>query len=200
MLMNRTYIGEHHYNKSESVIPKTRKDETQKYRKNVKTGRRKRPIEEWVMIRVDPIIDEDLFGKVQNQLALNKKFSSRNNTVNPYLLTGLILCQCGKSRSGQGAGCGSTYYRCTDRSSRFPMPTERECLEGGVAVKILDAVVWDKLAAFLKDPKLMQEQAERWAKKAGERNQESALDAPRDALSELNAEEERYAKACTEPV
>jgi site-specific DNA recombinase len=191
-LQNETYVGKHYYNKGEAVMPKTRKDEDQKYRKIVKTGRRIRPRDEWLMVEVEPIVEPELFERVQDRLKLNRQFSERNNKVNSYLLTGLIYCPCGKTRTGEG-GRGYTYYRCTDRLSKFP--EQRECFQHGVNGQVLDVVVWDELERMLTNPELMQQQAERWINASnGNGGKEIAQEANK-GLEKLTIEEERYAKA-----
>jgi site-specific DNA recombinase len=142
---------------------------------------------------VPVIVDKDLFDRVQERLDLNMKFSHRNNKRSDYLLTGLLVCTCGQSRTGDPGANGNLYYRCTNRLHRFPM--KRTCFEGGVSATILDALVWQNLQALLSDPERIEAHASAWLEtqhKAAEATKATDL----DQLSEkLIAEEQRYAKA-----
>jgi site-specific DNA recombinase len=201
LLANETYIGKHYYNKSESCLPRSPKPKTEdnryKNRHTNKTSRKSRPREEWLLIEVPSIVDRKLFAKVQKRLLLNKKFSRRNNSKNDYLLTGLVYCDCGKTRTGEGVN-GHTYYRCTDRLSRFPLP--RTCTRGGVSVKILDTLTWNQIEALLSSRVLLKQQAEKWIKSNSSQSIESESKRIKDDLAQLLFEEKRYAKAYGEGI
>jgi site-specific DNA recombinase len=191
LLHDTTYYGDHYYNKSESVVTKNPQNPEQKYHKVQKGSRKRRPKEEWMLIKVPLIIEKELYDRVQAKLALHSRINTRNNKKNEYLVGGLIECICGKARTGDPAGNSHLYYRCTDRLSKFPLP--RECYENGINAQVFDALVWGKLHALLLNPKLIQQQAERWQIKA------SPLITQADTLNErllsLEAEERRYTKA-----
>ena len=75
MLNNRRYIGEYHYN--EIVVPGGH----------------------------PAIVDEDLFNRVQERLAVNKKAPARHKAEDDYLLTTKLFCgNCGAMMRGE---CGS---------------------------------------------------------------------------------------------
>lgn len=190
LVRDTTYMGKHYYNKSESVETKKPQNPEQQYRKVVKGSRVQRPKKEWLVIEVLPIIEESLFNKVQVQLALHKKLNTRNNSKNKYLLAGLIECPCGKARTGDPAN-GCTYYRCTDRLSKYPMP--RTCKEGGINVAVIDSLVWKNIEQLLADPSLVIAQAQRWQKSTSplERRSEEL----RSRLSAFDDEERRYVSA-----
>ncbi len=158
MLRDTTYMGEHYYNKTESVVTKNPRKE-EKYRRTVKGSRIARPKEDWLMVKVPAIVSPELFNKVQTQLARNKKFNSRNNRSNKYLLGGAIYCPCGFARTGDPAN-GSRYYRCTDRLNNGK--GTRNCYEHGINVPVLDDLVWQNLEELLKQPELVFEQAKKW--------------------------------------
>ena len=65
-----------------------------------------RPREEWAHIPVPALVDEETFARVQQRLAGNKRFASRNAKV-PSLLQGLAAC----------ASCGYGYYRTSTTTS-----------------------------------------------------------------------------------
>lgn len=193
LLTNSTYTGRHYYNKTEAVIAKNPKDPNKKYRRVKNDSRIARPRDEWLPIEVPRIISDELFSKVQKELERNKKFSRRNNSKNNYLLTGIIQCECGKPRTGDPASNGHTYYRCTDRLSKFPLP--RECHAGGVNAPVLDALTWKKLEALLASPTLLKKQAQRWLSNSNKTPLNNKLDETKKRIGELDAEEKRYVKA-----
>lgn len=104
-------------------------------------------------------ISPDLFHKVQVQLEQNKRTNTRNNSVNKYLVAGLVECACGKARTGDPVSNGSLYYRCTDRLSKYPLP--RECYEHGINVPVFDEMVWRNIKELLLNPQLVIAQAKR---------------------------------------
>ncbi len=158
LLRDTTYMGQHFYNKTESVETKNPRIEKQ-YRRTIKGSRVARPKEEWMEIEVPAIISPELFKKAQAQLARNKRYAKRNNGCNPYLLGGAVYCPCGFARTGDPAN-GSRYYRCTDRLNNGE--GTRKCFEHGINVTVLDELVWNNLEALLKQPELVFEQAKRW--------------------------------------
>ena len=71
-------MGDHYYNKSESVVSKNpHKDK--KYPKTIKGSRIVRPKTEWYMTKVPAIITPELFSEVQKQLARKPQSNKRNN-------------------------------------------------------------------------------------------------------------------------
>lgn len=190
MVRDTTYIGDHYYNKSESIPTKNPRNPEQKYRKIAKGSRKQRPKEEWFHIAVPAIISPDLFHKVQVQLEKNKRTNTRNNSVNKYLVAGLIECVCGKARTGDPVSNGSLYYRCTDRLSKYPLP--RECCEHGINVPVFDALVWRNIKELLLNPHLVVAQAKRRQGASPLQNQLKIL---RKNLKQLGDEQRRYDKA-----
>jgi site-specific DNA recombinase len=190
MVRDTTYMGDHYYNKSESVPTKNPRNPEQKYRKITKGSRKRRPKEEWFHVSVPAIISTDLYHKVQVQLEKNKRINTRNNSVNKYLVAGLIECVCGKARTGDPVSNGSLYYRCTDRLSKYPL--ERECHESGINVPVFDALVWRNIKELLLNPELVVEQAKRRQSTSPLQNQLETLNTK---LKKLDEEQRRYDKA-----
>ncbi len=192
LLKNTTYIGDHYYNKSKSCIPKNPIKDKVYFKHTNKTSRKARDESEWIKVEVPAIVDVNIFEAVQKQLALNAKYASRN-TKHEYLFKGLTYCSCGQKRCGDTAR-GHSYYRCTDRSHRFP--ESRQCKEGGIRVDMMDKAVWNKLANMLTDPKLIKQQFKRYLAK------QQIVEIPEDnsnglkkQILELKAEEKRYVSA-----
>ncbi len=191
ILNNETYFGRHHFNKTESILPRYRLKDHSKYRKIQKTGRRVRSREEWIEFEVPAIISKELFDKARGQLSRNSKFNPKNRT-HQYLLTSLIKCTCGANRNGDGPA-GKKYYRCTSRH-RFE-PIENKCKVGGINVKVADAIVWDKIAHLLTDPVLIREHAERWLNHRNSAKTVSNADSLKTHRIELENEQKRYVDA-----
>lgn len=190
LVKDTTYMGKHFYNKSESVETKNPQNPEQEYRKVVKGSRVQRPKEEWLAIDVPIIVEKSLFDKVQVQLEINKKLNTRNKSKNKYLLAGLIECTCGKARTGDPAN-GHSYYRCTDRLSKYPMP--RTCKEYGINVTVIDNVVWNNIEELLSNPALVVAQAQRWQKSSSPL--ERRTDELKKRLNAYDDEERRYVKS-----
>lgn len=157
LLVDPTYIGEHYYNKSESVETKNPR-RVVKYKRVLKGSRKKRPQDEWMLIKVPPIIGRELFDEVQNRLTKNKRARSNNKKHN-YLVAGLIDCACGYARTGDPAN-GNLYYRCNDRMNH-PLGT-RVCFEQGINATVLDDLVWRNIKKLITQPELVFEQAKKW--------------------------------------
>lgn len=190
ILNNETYIGKHHFNKTESILPRNRK-ESSKYRKIQKTGRRVRSRDEWIEFEVQPIISKELFKNVRLQLDRNSKFNPKNRK-HQYLLTGLVKCTCGSNRNGDGPA-GKKYYRCTSRNKSHPI--KNHCTVGGINVGVADSVVWNKISDLLTRPELIRNHAERWLEKQKSVKTITNTESLAGRLTELQNEQRRYVEA-----
>ncbi len=194
LLRNRTYIGEAYYGKSYGVVPE-KPFKTEKYRKMKKTSRRIRPEEEWVKIAVPPVIERDLFLRVQEKLRMNFEQSKRNRK-NEYLLAGKTWCTCGHRRTGEGPQRGKhLYYRCTSRVNSFPLPSQ--CAEKGINARIADNIVWQRVAALMSSPDLLRKHLQRWLDERKKKTLDSSADthAIEKEITKLKLEEDRYNRA-----
>ena len=105
MLRNPAYAGTAVFGKTQAVhgpagLNRTARLAGRTVPRQVRT--RDRPREEWTGIPVPALVDEETFDRVQQRLADNKRFASRNTKV-PSLLQGIAAC----------ASCGYGYYRTT---------------------------------------------------------------------------------------
>ena len=189
-----SYItGVIYYNKSEAVETKFHRKE-EKYRKIKKGGRRIRPRTEWYPYSVPKILDDwDLFNRVQKILDNNRRHGPRKKSYD-YLLTGIIFCECGQRRAGNGKNNGHFYYRCTDRVLRFPEPPE--CKSPALNARVLDTVFCDELSKYLTDPKNINQIAEDYLKaqavdESEERERQNVL----HNIKKLDEEERRHIRA-----
>ncbi len=196
LLRNKTYIGEAHWGSSYSVVPE-KPLKVQQYKKIKKTSRRMKPEEEWIAskIPVPIIIERGLFERARRQLETNFALCQRNKK-NEYLLSGRILCSCGRRRTGEGPMRGKhLYYRCSDRVLSFPLPSA--CKERGINARIADKLVWQKVAGLMSSPELLAKQVERWmnTKQAKAKSSFGDIAVVEKEISKLKDQEERYNKA-----
>jgi site-specific DNA recombinase len=117
-----------------------------------------RPKEEWTGIPVPALVDEDTFDRVQQRLADNKRFASRNSKV-PSLLQGIAACSsCGygyyRTSTTTSSGRKIYYYRCLG-SDDYRYQGGRVCQNKPVRAGYADQVVWDHVTALLADPALI---------------------------------------------
>ena len=107
MLTDTAYMGDHFYNKSESVESSNPRKIT-KYKRVLKESRKARPQSDWMHVEVPAIVTPELIMQVQERLAKNKRALS-NNKRYEYLVAGLIDCACGQARNGDPSN-GCLYY------------------------------------------------------------------------------------------
>jgi site-specific DNA recombinase len=195
MLRDQTYVtGQLYYFKHEAIESKT---SLSKYRKVKKNSRKARPKEEWkAYYTTQAIITKELFERVQKKLAYNQKYLHKQ-TKYDYLLSGLVYCECGNRRVGDG--CNSTghrYYRCIERVLKQPNQ-EVQCRLSGINAQVLDKTVWQELKVHLADPDLLYQQAKAWLEKQGQQTELNGHKIRQliAEAAEVKDEEGRYVKA-----
>jgi DNA invertase Pin-like site-specific DNA recombinase len=130
VLTHRAYIGEHYFNKCE---------------KRGGAVRRLKPRQEWVLIKVEPIVAEDLFTAVQEKLASRSPERVPPRVVNcPTLLTGLLKCgACGAGMTlATGKGGKYRYYKCSKRI----LKGKNTCTSDNLPTEKVDRLVLSSLA------------------------------------------------------
>ena len=130
LLTNRAYIGEHCFNK---------------YEKRGVAVRRLKPQHEWVLIKVEPIVSEDLFTAVQEKLASRSPERVPPRVVNcPTLLTGLLKCGvCGAGMTlATGKGGKYRYYKCSNRI----LKGKDTCTSDNLPTEQVDRLILSSLA------------------------------------------------------
>lgn len=194
LLRNEAYLtGVIHYNKSEAVVTKN-PTKIEKYRKVKKGSRRVRAKDEWIPHHIMPILaDNGLFEKVQSILDYYSKYQPKNKKYD-YLLSGLVWCECGERRVGDGYS-GNHYYRCVERIKSMPIPAT--CKAQGVNAVLTDGFLWTNLQKFLSDKDQMREQAKKWLmlehmRGSADQSEREKIDKQVNALDE---EKLRYTKA-----
>lgn len=194
LLRCESYItGLIYYNKSEAVPTKNPRKEV-KYKKITKGSRRVRPREEWYKYEVIPILDDwELFNKVQKILDNNRRHGPRKKEYD-YLLSGLVYCECGYRRAGNGKNNGHNYYRCTERVLKSPLP--HECKSPALNAQVLDKVFCNELGAYLTDPTNINKMAEDYLKaQAIDESEDRERQKIHENITKLKEEEARYIKA-----
>ena len=159
MLRNAVYGGTFFYQRAESAEP-SRRLTSDPYKRRRKTGRKVRPLEDWIAIPVPAIVDESTWEAVQAQLRQNAQHASRNNTRHEYLLRGLVRCpRCGGAYYGFTRG-RSSGYRCM-RAHNANSSTGQRCTPGQVAAGPVEDAVWSAMAEALRSPDLLVREYER---------------------------------------
>ncbi len=113
--------------------------------------------EDWLEIPVPALVDEHTWARVQQRLADNKRYASRNSK-NPSLLQGIRACSsCGYAyyrTSTPTTNKKIYYYRCLG-SDDHRYEHGRVCGNKPVRADYLDTVVWDHVTGLLADPALI---------------------------------------------
>lgn len=189
ILRNEDYLGTFYYGKSQVV------------QNNGKRKQVPRPKEEWIAVPIPPILDNEIFQKVQMQIDNMSKNKGRKSTS--YLLKGIAKC----GRCGGAAGSGITskvqagtykYYACRKKASKgYEVGTGKNtnvCKGRNWRVDIVDEVVWGWLVRQLSNPK---EIIESLNKLANDSSQYQRLESDKihieKQLTEIKKEELKYA-------
>lgn len=194
LFRNEAYIGSAHWGSSYAVVPENPLKH-EKYKKMRKSSRKIKPRDQWHSIPVPAIIEIELFERARRQLEQNFALCQRNKK-NQYLLSGRIVCSCGRKRTGEGVMNGKhLYYRCNDRVLNFPLP--RVCMESGINARIADELVWKKISQLMTSPKLLNEQVERWFNNQKSKVKKDLVDTSvlKEEIEKIKIQEERYNKA-----
>lgn len=155
ILKNTTYIGTAYYNKHYSCETNNGK----KYKKVIKTNKKLRNFEEWIPIKVSPIIDTSKFNQVQELLKHNQ--TKIRPAKNKYLLTGLIECgDCGSSYVGD-PGKGRPCYRCTYRQRKNTI--KEKCNNKQIRAEQADTLVWNTMVNLFDNPSIIVDQFKKYS-------------------------------------
>jgi site-specific DNA recombinase len=138
ILNNTIYVGQTYYNK---------------YKRNEFGGKKQdyRNREEWIEIKVSPIIEKELFEAAQEILNNNREYR-RKKGARLYLLGGMVFCEaCNRPYLAQtlNAGAGGRtktiqYYRHRVMSGH--------CCNKHISASLIEAAVWEKVESLLLDP------------------------------------------------
>ena len=148
ILENETYAGRWHYGKGRRV--KSAQGQVKAI---------DRPREEWIEVKVPPIIDEATYQAAQRQRETNKRLLGKQHR-RFYLLGGMVRCShCGNSATGSTRKYRdrqASYYECTVH--RAPKRFDYTCDNAHYyRVDAADKVVWEWVRGILMSPDVLQE-------------------------------------------
>lgn len=126
ILTSHAYVGEHLFNQ-----------------RNSKTGE-KRPPDEWLTYRSDPIITTEQFEQTARLLKERSPKKTPPRLVSsPNLLTGLLKCTCGyRITAVTGKSGRYHYYKCSNRQSKG----NNACASGNLPMDKLDDLIVNQFA------------------------------------------------------
>jgi site-specific DNA recombinase len=161
MLRNPAYAGTAVFGKTQVVREPAGLNRTARLAGRTvprQVGTQDRPREEWTGIPVPALVDEETFDRVQQRLADNKRFASRNTKV-PSLLQGIAACAscghgCYRASATTTAGNKIYHYRCLG-SDDYRYQGGRVCQSKPVRADYAGQVVRDHVTGLLADPALI---------------------------------------------
>jgi site-specific DNA recombinase len=108
-----------------------------------------------VIRAVPPLIDQDLWDRVQAQL--RKNLSRRRSEKRFNLLRGLIRCEtCGGTFVCAPMSTGRYYYRCSG-TLEVAEPDGRRCNASFLRAETIEALVWDTCQEMLDHPEMIEQ-------------------------------------------
>lgn len=128
-------------------------------------GCRRTSPDQWTVIPVPAIVEEEMFEAVGEQLRENQRRHRLASGGAKYLLQGLTVCQgCGYAmcgaRSPGGAGGKRLYYRCTGNVVH-DTSGDRVCRSRSVHGENLEVAVWSDVRQLLSEPGRIEKEYER---------------------------------------
>jgi site-specific DNA recombinase len=118
---------------------------------------------DWIAVAdVPAIVTRGQFDAAQERLTRNRQLASRNNTVHPYLLRGLVSCgYCRRGCSGRHMAPAHDYYLCRTKIAMRELVGEERCQARYIPARALEALVWGDLCTVLANPDMIAEALER---------------------------------------
>jgi site-specific DNA recombinase len=153
ILKQRQYTGQAYYNRTGNTYEEIGQPKLAGHGKRRTCGRTPRPSGEWIIISVPAILPNDLWERAQERLAMNQKFSARNNRRHSYLLRGLLVCAtCGYTLTAR-TNNGHVSYSCVSGSMRRATDVPAHtCL---IHAEVIEPLVWQALTDLLRNPQLI---------------------------------------------
>jgi site-specific DNA recombinase len=133
------------------------------------------PKEDWITIPVPPIVSEELFAAVQEQLRENRSRARERKRGARYLLQGVLTCRrCWYAYYGKAISLATrrgnhrdyAYYRCTGTDA-YRFGGQRICQNKQVRTDLLDLAVWKEVHQLLEDPQRLETEYRRRKTGAG---------------------------------
>ena len=201
-IRNPVYKGEFVAQRFKEVLVPSQRRRAHEPAKLV-TKKVERPRDEWIIVPVPPIVDEQLWNLANRALERNKMTASRNGKL-PFLLTGLLKCaECGYSYVGgsktyrrKDGKTVSRYYRCSTRSNRInAVRDEIGCHQKQVQASMLEEAVWSSISSALLQPDLLLARLNEQVAEAEDQGTNQTIERLRQAISRLDDEDERLYRA-----
>ena len=151
LLRNQTYLGTMYCNKIEDKHSYMKKHPGVK---KCRTAYMLKDPSEWIGISVTPLIDEQIFFRVQEKLRNNKAYSKRNLKVEDrHLFRGMLRCgMCGRKLIAVSCHkIKSYFYECTGRD-KLSCGADEACKGTRIPASILDGTIWKELKEHLRSP------------------------------------------------
>ncbi len=145
ILKSETYIGTWHYGKKRKI---TRRG---------KITFALHPRDEWIPVKVTPIIDRDLWDAAQKRRV--RRAANKNHKKNPHLLTGMVTCShCGykmqiistTKKLKNGERRRHIYYKCS--AAKNPELRIKKCTHDTTYKgAMVESAVWQRLKSVFAD-------------------------------------------------
>lgn len=171
MLHCEWYIGRAYYNRTRTVRNQP-SDINTIGKKPPKETVTLRPRAEWIMVPVPPILDEELFSRVQQRIKENHHFARRRlSRDDAFLLRGLLKCGiCGHAYVAEtridarsnGDEYRYEYYICNMRMAPLPDAVPHRCANDRLRAKGVDEAVWMAVRNLLLDSDEVSTQLRHW--------------------------------------
>ena len=149
LLRNEAYVGRLYWNRTATSFDPA----LGRYRQ------RRRPPEEWVVIPIPAIVDEETFEAAARAARDNTAFSPRRTEPGTFLLRRLARCgrcgiklACHRARREYGL---ARYYLCPHHDPVRAGGEDRRCTERRIRADELDAFVFGQVQALLTRPGLL---------------------------------------------
>jgi site-specific DNA recombinase len=153
ILSQPTYTGQVYAERFTSRPPRIRRSATHPLGRPHESLTAK-PKDAWIPICTVPVlISQEQFDRVQQKLAQNQRFASRNNTTGQYLLRTLVSCGvCQSSCIARRLQTGHTYYVCAAKGNPIHTRKVEKCPSRFSPAQQLDDLVWQDLCDVLTHP------------------------------------------------
>ena len=171
MLHCQWYVGQAYYNKTRTVRNPTSTNDTLG-KKPAKENTTLRPKPEWILVPVPPILDGDLFTRVQQRIEENHRFARRRlRRENTFLLRGLLKCGiCGHAYAAEtriedrlhGYEYRYEYYLCSMRMAPRPDAVRHRCSNERLRAKGVDEAVWTAVRNLLLNSEEITTRLQHW--------------------------------------
>lgn len=162
-----------------------------------------RPRDEWIIVPVPAIVDEQTWKLAQEALERNRSVSTRNSHYD-FLLANLVVCaECRYAFSAHTKvhrRKGKTYlcpaYRCVGKNHHVRVVKEQiGCTQSQISAKILDPVVWKVIMELLTTPDLLTQAMDEYYTASGMELIHSQVAFVDQQIQERESEDEKLYRA-----